>query len=165
MANIIKLGGGGGSTPVLITKSITQNGNYNASSDNADGYSEVIVAVSGGMQTISLHEGLLDINNGNITSDSNYYYSDEFDMPSGYVLFDFGAISYTTGIALYNSDSTYYNGFSNHQSRRYVSFSSYYQAGRKARLSFAKANIQDVIVFDYSAHKVYTGSTPIVTAE
>lgn len=36
---------GGGST--LITKNITENGTYNASSDNADGYSKVIVNVSG----------------------------------------------------------------------------------------------------------------------
>lgn len=32
----------------LIEKSITQNGTYNASSDNADGYSSVVVNVSGG---------------------------------------------------------------------------------------------------------------------
>lgn len=32
----------------LTTKSITQNGTYNASSDNADGYSSVTVAVPGG---------------------------------------------------------------------------------------------------------------------
>lgn len=38
----------GGSTPTLITKSITANGTYNASSDNADGYSSVTVNVSGG---------------------------------------------------------------------------------------------------------------------
>ena len=38
-------GGGGGAT--LITKNITQNGTYNASSDNADGYSQVTVNVSG----------------------------------------------------------------------------------------------------------------------
>lgn len=37
---------GGGST--LITKNITQNGTYNASADNADGYSQVVVDVSGG---------------------------------------------------------------------------------------------------------------------
>ena len=35
-------------SPTLITKSITQNGTYNASSDNADGYSSVTVNVSGG---------------------------------------------------------------------------------------------------------------------
>ena len=35
----------GGSTPTLITKSITANGTYNASGDNADGYSSVTVAV------------------------------------------------------------------------------------------------------------------------
>lgn len=32
----------------LTTKNITQNGTYNASSDNADGYSSVTVSVSGG---------------------------------------------------------------------------------------------------------------------
>ena len=36
------------STSTLITKSITANGTYNASSDNADGYSSVTVNVSGG---------------------------------------------------------------------------------------------------------------------
>lgn len=36
----------GGGT--LITKNITQNGTYNASDDNADGYSQVTVNVSGG---------------------------------------------------------------------------------------------------------------------
>ena len=49
MSNIIRVGGGaGGSQPVLITKNITQNGTYNASSDSADGYSSVTVNVAGG---------------------------------------------------------------------------------------------------------------------
>ena len=43
---VVSVQGGGGST--LIQKNITQNGTYNASSDNADGYSQVIVNVSGG---------------------------------------------------------------------------------------------------------------------
>lgn len=39
--------GSGGSTPAtLITKNIFSNGTYNASSDNADGYSSVTVSVS-----------------------------------------------------------------------------------------------------------------------
>lgn len=41
-----KAAGGGGST--LITKTITTNGTYTAEDDNADGYSEVTVDVSGG---------------------------------------------------------------------------------------------------------------------
>ena len=36
------------SSPTLITKSITANGTYNASSDSADGYSSVTVNVDGG---------------------------------------------------------------------------------------------------------------------
>ena len=38
----------GSGSATLITKSITSNGTYNASSDNADGYSSVTVNVSGG---------------------------------------------------------------------------------------------------------------------
>lgn len=37
-----------GTTPTLITKTITENGTYDAEDDNADGYSEVTVNVSGG---------------------------------------------------------------------------------------------------------------------
>lgn len=37
-----------GTTPTLITKTITENGTYDAEDDNADGYSEVVVNVSGG---------------------------------------------------------------------------------------------------------------------
>jgi hypothetical protein len=40
-----------GGSATLITKTITQNGTYNASSDNADGYSSVTVNVSSGAVT------------------------------------------------------------------------------------------------------------------
>ena len=39
--------GSGGSSPTLIGKTITANGTYNASSDNADGYDQVTVNVAG----------------------------------------------------------------------------------------------------------------------
>ena len=55
MANIIRIGGGGGSTPTLITKSITQNGTYYASDDGADGYSSVTVNASGGVSKTLLY--------------------------------------------------------------------------------------------------------------
>ena len=55
---------GGGAT--LITKSITANGTYNASSDNADGYSSVTVNVSGG-------GGGLEYETGTWTPTSNTY--------------------------------------------------------------------------------------------
>lgn len=37
----------GGAAPTLVTKTITENGTYNAASDNADGYSSVTVNVQG----------------------------------------------------------------------------------------------------------------------
>lgn len=45
---IIDNAGGGGGSATLIEKSITENGTYNASADNADGYSSVTVDVAGG---------------------------------------------------------------------------------------------------------------------
>lgn len=39
---------GGGGSATLIDKTITSNGVYNASDDNADGYKKVTVSVSGG---------------------------------------------------------------------------------------------------------------------
>lgn len=48
-----------GTSPTLITKNITQNGTYNASSDSADGYSSVTVNVSSGptAQTAMTYSG------------------------------------------------------------------------------------------------------------
>ena len=42
----VDVSGGGGS--ILVSKTITQNGTYDPADDNADGYSEVTVNVSGG---------------------------------------------------------------------------------------------------------------------
>ena len=47
-AGVKTQGTGTAPSPTLITKNITQNGTYNASSDSADGYSSVTVNVSGG---------------------------------------------------------------------------------------------------------------------
>lgn len=46
--NEVSSGGGGGGSSTLIEKSISANGVYNASSDNADGYSKVTVDVPSG---------------------------------------------------------------------------------------------------------------------
>ena len=45
---LIPPGGGGGTPPVLIDKLITENGEYNAADDGADGFRTVNVEVPGG---------------------------------------------------------------------------------------------------------------------
>lgn len=41
-------GSSGGGSATLTTKTVTANGTYSASSDNADGYSSVTVAITDG---------------------------------------------------------------------------------------------------------------------
>lgn len=43
----VRPSGGGGGSAILIEKSISSNGVYNASDDSADGYSKVTVNVAG----------------------------------------------------------------------------------------------------------------------
>ena len=49
-----------GASPTLIPKTITQNGTYNASGDNADGYSAVTVAVPVGSNNSRCYQVTLD---------------------------------------------------------------------------------------------------------
>lgn len=92
----------GGAT--LITKSITTNGTYNASADNADGYSSVTVNVSGG--------GASNIVQGTFTTGSTRGGTGTFSINytgSGYpialmVFVDGGAYNNSTG-----GNTTWYN--------------------------------------------------------
>lgn len=63
------------STPTLITKNITQNGTYNASSDNADGYSSVTVNVSGGSGSGSIIYADYDGQNSGGSKSIQYTYT------------------------------------------------------------------------------------------
>ena len=47
---------GGGGSATLIEKSVTANGTYNASDDNADGYSKVTVNVQGSNVSYAFQE-------------------------------------------------------------------------------------------------------------
>lgn len=79
-------------TGTLIEKNITQNGTYNASDDNADGYSKVVVNVSGGGD-----DGYLRIG-GRIFYDT---YDDYGDNDATYRFFDTNKteITYTGDIS------------------------------------------------------------------
>ena len=45
LAEIAENGGGGGGEAVLVNKTVSANGTYNASADNADGYKQVTVSI------------------------------------------------------------------------------------------------------------------------
>lgn len=76
----------------LVTKSITQNGTYDPADDNADGYSEVTVNVSGASSPYSINEidyiefarnllnNVIDLP---ITANADFIYTLEFERLSG----------------------------------------------------------------------------------
>lgn len=71
----------GDSSATLTTKTITVNGTYNASSDNADGYSQVVVNVptSGGGSTPSATQHTIHLEFADeTTTDILMYYDDSF---------------------------------------------------------------------------------------
>ena len=91
----------GGSAPILITKNITQNGTYNASSDNADGYSSVTVNVSGGgSSSAPIFDGNYFVDsNGSITN--FIIFSDQVSSNHEYILKPF-AKSFTNSSTVHN---------------------------------------------------------------
>lgn len=97
---------GGGST--LGTKTITQNGTYNASSDSLDGYSQVTVNVSGGGSTNILSG--TDEPTASVGSDGDIYlqYIDTSILPTGYSLAEYVEFSnsqyFDTGILASTTD-------------------------------------------------------------
>lgn len=89
-------GGGGGGGSTLISKNITANGTYKAQDDNADGYSEVSVAVSPNTGT----KNITDNGIYNAASDGlDGYSSVEVDVSGGGTVFylDNGKIATSAG--------------------------------------------------------------------
>lgn len=156
MANIIKLGGSGGGSSVIVSKSITTNGTYNAVADAADGYNPVIVNVSGGVDTLTLNEGKITLTDGTIATNTDYYYSDEFECPQGSFFFDFGGqLNLNAGIVWYDSNGVYKNYYQANQRYRTVNMASFYQAGYKMRVGLPKTALNNTILIDYNTGKVY----------
>lgn len=87
-----------GSTPTLITKNITQNGTYNASSDNADGYSSVTVNVSGGGGTTYSYPNV--VGNYYVLADGSIYpmsFYSANDSKTKYLWESDNGVAYTDG--------------------------------------------------------------------
>lgn len=96
--------GGGGST--LGTKTITQNGTYNATDDNLDGYSEVTVNVSGGVTPTGTKQ-ISITQNGTTTEDVTNYANAEITVNvsggGGYTLDDLATGTQPSGDLVFGS--------------------------------------------------------------
>lgn len=169
MSNIIKLGGSGGGSSVIVSKTITQNGTYNASADSADGYNPVVVNVSGGGATLGLHEGKLNVRTGVISADSNYYYSDLLPCPMTTAFFDIGesASSSDLGFAIYDPNDTHTEFFAANARYRTVNITQYISdpTGYTCRLSFAKSHLTDLLFRDIFANILYANADFVTVNE
>lgn len=104
----------------------------------------------GSIPTLSIHSGKINLNTGNIEEDSNYYYTDLFDAPNGYLRFDFGETveSYYVGLEMCASDGSRVNWWSANARYRQVNHAPYYASAPKLRATFKAANLQKVFIYD-----------------
>ncbi len=96
---------GGGEVPALIQKTVTANGEYNASADNADGYSRVTVnvpasAVDSGTKSIT----------ANGTHDVTGYASASVNVPNSYAAGDEGKVVQSGALVSQTSQTVTENG-------------------------------------------------------
>lgn len=115
---------GGGGSAILITKNITQNGTYSASSDNADGYSSVTVDVNtDSLYPLEIVDGILRkpstpnynfILNANVTNiEGDELFERALDFNGTVIGVDFSNVQYIIGNGtfsqfLYGSPSVEY---------------------------------------------------------
>lgn len=114
----------GGAAPTLVTKSITANGTYNASSDNADGYSSVTVNVQASgtnvihVQYIASADALSTSAGGNTLAYYNNYISPNIAGLTEYVCWTMVTNNTATGNY---AKSSYHFGNSNiNSTNKYV---------------------------------------------
>lgn len=96
----------------LITKSITSNGTYNASSDNADGYSSVTVNVSGGSSTLVSKSITANGTYDPANDSADGYSSVTVNVPNSYAAGDEGKVVHNGALtsqtsATYTTNNTY----------------------------------------------------------
>lgn len=107
MANVIKIGEGAGGGSILIPKTITQNGTYNASSDNADGYSEVTVDVAGGGDSKQISYLKWQLTNTRSTPANNVVQLSEFYLYLNNVLYSWNSnVSITASLPPFSANES-----------------------------------------------------------
>lgn len=107
---------------------------------------------------VGLHSGKI-YDDGTITADPDYVYTDEFECPTGDLIMDFGTTANNRyiGIRMYDA-GTFYEYWNATLRYREIDNTSYYRAGATARLSFPLALIADVFVLDYAGGKMIAGA-------
>lgn len=122
--------------------------------------SEILnIPVGGGH--LKLNEGRVTVSTGAIdTTQTDYYYTDYFDCPSGSVKFDLGETNSNIGLSIYNASGTFVNYWTANSRHRTVDNSSLYHEGYLARISFKKSYLQYVFLMDFAAGEIYSSLSP-----
>lgn len=109
---------GGGGSATLATKSITSNGTYNASSDNADGYSSVTVSVPATEYLVNTSAfttpGYISKTDGSLVTDSGasgWSASEFIAVNAGEVLKVASPINWDVYNAWYDSSKNFVSNF------------------------------------------------------
>lgn len=138
-------------------------------SDTSTPLSYVLLDGSNIIANLKLNEGLLNVRTGEITADSDYYYSEPFPCPMTSAFFDVGESQQVSslGFEILDANGDHVEYFTANARYREVSIISYIPnpTGYTCRLSFAKSHIKDVMLRDISANIIYSADTPIIVGE
>jgi hypothetical protein len=121
----------------------------------------------GSIPKLAIHSGKINLSNGNIESDSDYYYSDLFDAPNGNLRFDLGESIGSTyvGVEMCAANGSHVDYWSASQRFRQVNHAQYYARAPKIRVSFKASNLQKVVIINEVTYDVYLGTNLIHKVE
>lgn len=114
-----------------------------------------------------LYSGKINLLNGNIEADNDYFYSDLFDAPNGYLRFDLGESieSSNVGVEMCTTDGSHIDYWNASQRFRQVNHAQYYARAPKIRVSFKASNLQKVVIIDEVTYDIYLGTDLIHKVE
>lgn len=118
------------------------------------------IAAGGGssVPSVAIHPGKINLNNGTIEADNDYYYTDLFDAPNGNFIFDLGESSNSNyiGVEMCASNGSHVNYWSASSRFREVNHAQYYSQAPKFRLSFRAVNLSNIVLMYKVGNKVFS---------
>lgn len=137
----------------------THSGLNTSAKDLIGAINEIAAGGGGGsVPSVAIHSGKINLNNGTIEADNDYFYTDLFDAPNGNFIFDLGESSNSNyiGVEMCSSNGSHVNYWSASNRFREANHAQYYSQAPKFRLSFRAVNLSNIVLMYKVGNKVFS---------